>query len=59
MTSVGAAIVLVLFAAPVAPVHRASPAPLAVLHYETEDKLVFLPVRVNGSRPLTFRNSRP
>ena len=54
MTSVGAAIVLVLFAAPVAPVHRASPAPLAVLHYETEDKLVFLPVRVNGSSPLTF-----
>src|SRR5258705_939245 len=29
-------------------------APLAVLHYESEDKLVFLPVRFNGSRPLTF-----
>lgn len=32
----------------------ARPAPPSVLHYESEDKLVFLPVRVNGSRPLTF-----
>jgi hypothetical protein len=32
----------------------ARPAPPVVQHYESEDKLVFLPVRVNGSRPLTF-----
>jgi hypothetical protein len=32
----------------------ARPAPPVVLHYESEDKLVLLPVRLDGSRPLTF-----
>src|SRR5207244_3629762 len=54
MTCVGAATLLVLSSPAVAGVGHADPAPLATLHYETEDKLVFLPVRVNGSRPLTF-----
>src|SRR6266705_549992 len=54
MTSAYSVAVLVFVTASVPVVRGAAPTPLAVVHFETEDKLVFLPVRVNGSRPLTF-----
>src|SRR5439155_13234952 len=39
----------------VAGISASTPTPRAVtIHYESEDKLVFLAVRVNESRPLTF-----
>jgi len=53
MKNIGAAAVLVLLSSTA----RTAPgdvAPLAVVRYQTEDKLIFLPVRVDGSRRLTF-----
>src|SRR5262245_21452948 len=54
MTGVGgAAICLWASVSPIAATAEVPP-PLAAVHYQTEDKLVFLTVRVDGSGPLTF-----
>ena len=53
MKNIAAAAVLVLLSSTA----RTAPgdvAPLAVVRYQTVDKLIFLPVRVDGSRRLTF-----